>query len=137
VVLNIYERIKYLRKDKLNQTQDEFSKNIKISRSNLGSIETGRVSVTDRVISDICQFYDVSEDWIRNGGPDEEIFIEFSEDAEIAKYTQDLLMDTDDVIATTIKNFIVLYGKMDENSKQVLRNVHKELFSTHKKEEQT
>ncbi|HBM76088.1 MAG TPA: XRE family transcriptional regulator [Clostridiaceae bacterium] len=65
--MEIYERIKILRKDELHLTQEEFSSKIKISRSNLGSIEVGRISVTDRVISDICFAFNVNEDWLRNG----------------------------------------------------------------------
>ena len=46
--MEMYERIKYLRKECLHKTQAEFSKSIKISRSNLGSIEIGRINVTDQ-----------------------------------------------------------------------------------------
>ena len=63
--MNIGERIKYLRKDILHiKSQEVFAKQINISRSNLGNIETSRVSVTDRVISDICSTYNVNENWL-------------------------------------------------------------------------
>lgn len=65
--MNINERVKFLRKDYLHMTQEEFSSSIKISRSNLGSIEIGRVSVTDRVIQDICEKFSVNEEWLRTG----------------------------------------------------------------------
>lgn len=68
--LEIYKRIKKLRRDQLKLTQDEFSKRIKISRSNLASIEIGRISVTDRVINDICLAFKVNEEWLRNGQGD-------------------------------------------------------------------
>ena len=48
-------------------TQDEFSSQIRISRSNLGSIEIGRVNVTERVLDDICREFSVNEEWLRNG----------------------------------------------------------------------
>lgn len=67
IFLEIYERIKYLRKEKLHMTQDEFSSQIRISRSNLGSIEIGRVNVTERVLDDICREFSVNEEWLRNG----------------------------------------------------------------------
>lgn len=132
--MDIYERVKYLRKNKLNMTQDDFSKKIKISRSNLGSIETARVNITDRVISDICDCFGVNEDWLRNGGSDDNIFIELSENEEIAKYTQTLLDTTDDTVADMIKNFIVIYQKLDNDSKDVLKNVAKELLDKMKNE---
>lgn len=135
----MYERIKYLRKNFLQLSQEEFALKLKISRGNLSNIEINRVNITDRVISDICREFNVNEDWLRNGGPDSKILIEFTEDDEVAMYVQDLLDDEDDVIANDIKNFIKLYyGKMDENSKQVLRNIHYDLFSMiNKNEEQT
>ena len=61
------ERIRYFRKILLKLTQEEFAKKINISRSNLANIEKGAVSVTDRVVSDICNAFSVSEEWLRNG----------------------------------------------------------------------
>ena len=65
--METYERIKLLRKDILDMTQEEFSSKIKISRANIGSIETGRISVTDRVIFDICHAFNVRGEWLRSG----------------------------------------------------------------------
>lgn len=132
--MSIYERVKYLRKNILDMTQDDFSRKIKISRSNLGSIETSRVNITDRVISDICDCFNVNEDWLRNGGSDDDIFKELSESEEVAKYTQTLLDSTDDVIADMVKNFIVIYQKLDDNSKEVLKSVAKDLLDKMKNE---
>ena len=47
--MEIWERIRYFRKDVLNMTQADFANKVKISRSNLGNVETGRISVTDRL----------------------------------------------------------------------------------------
>ena len=68
--MNINERIRYLRKNELKMSQDDFSTKIDISRSNLGNIEIGRIAVTDRVISSICREYNVNEEWLRNGTGD-------------------------------------------------------------------
>lgn len=65
--MTIGERIRYFRKDVQGMTQDEFAKKINVSRSNLGNIEIGRISVTDRVVSDICNSFSVSEEWLRTG----------------------------------------------------------------------
>lgn len=48
-------------------TQEEFARSIKISRSNLGNIETGAVSATERVLSDICDTHCVNIEWLLNG----------------------------------------------------------------------
>ena len=63
--MNINQRVKHLRKDHLHMTQEEFAAAIKISRSNLGSIEIGRISVTDRVVQDICEKFNINEKWLR------------------------------------------------------------------------
>lgn len=77
--MNINQRIKFLRKERLHITQEEFASSIKISRSNLGSIETGRIALTDRVISDICEKYNVNENWLRSGeGGEDNIFVKIT-----------------------------------------------------------
>ncbi|MCI9004138.1 MAG: helix-turn-helix transcriptional regulator [Lachnospiraceae bacterium] len=80
-----YERIRQLRKEMLHMTLEEFSKEINISRSNLGNIETGRIALTERVLSDICRTFHVNQNWISNG--EEPIFEEnnTSLDIEISK----------------------------------------------------
>lgn len=69
-----FERIKYLRKNILKLSQEEFSKRINISRSNLGNIETGKINLTERVVNDICREFYVSTNWIINN--EEPIFKE-------------------------------------------------------------
>ncbi len=73
--MEINQRIKLLRKNHLHMTQEEFASAIKVSRSNLGSIEIGRISVTDRVIHDICEKFNINENWLRTGeGGDDNMF---------------------------------------------------------------
>lgn len=128
----ICERIRQLRKEILHMNQNDFGKRISLSGSNVGNIEVGRVNLTDRVITDICNEFAVSENWLRNGGTDDEIFIELSEDVELSNYVSDLLDSTDDVVADLIKNFIVIYQKLDGDSKQVLKNVASDLLKKSK-----
>jgi len=68
--MDVSERIKYLRKDILHLTQQEFADNLKVSRSNLGNIETDRVNVTERVLSDICRVFNVNIEWLVEGTGD-------------------------------------------------------------------
>lgn len=87
--MNINERIRYLRKSELKMTQQAFATRIKISRSNMGNIETGEVSVTDRVISSICEEFGVNEDWLRDGTGN--MFIDKSREEEIAEIMAETL----------------------------------------------
>lgn len=68
--MELKDRIRYFRKNIKKLTQDEFRKEINLSRSNLASIETGAVKVTDRVIADICKTFNLSEHWLRTGEGD-------------------------------------------------------------------
>lgn len=86
------KRIRELRKT-LNLSQQEFADKINISRSNLGNIETGAVSVTDRVVIDICNAFGVSDEWIRSGNG--EMFAKRGRDEEIAKFVGEALADED------------------------------------------
>ncbi len=78
--MNINERIKSLRKS-IGLTQEEFSSKIKISRANLGSIEVGRINVTNRVIFDISNTFNINEEWLRTGN------------GEMYKTTKEFFMD--------------------------------------------
>lgn len=126
------ERLKKLRKT-LELTQQEFAKRIGIKRNTLATYESGRNEPIDAVISLICREFNVHEDWLRNGGTDDDMFIKLNEDEELAMYTQMLLdSTTDDVIANMIKKFICIYEKLDPNSKKILMNIADELIENQK-----
>ena len=61
------ERIKYLRKEVLDMTQDDFSSAVGLSRNFIAQIETGAKIPSDRTVKDICRVYNVNEEWLRNG----------------------------------------------------------------------
>ena len=65
--MNVNGRIKHLRKNILKISQEEFSKKLNVSRSNIGNIEIGNISVTDRNIFAICNEFNVNENWLKNG----------------------------------------------------------------------
>lgn len=92
--MEVYERIRYLRKEVLHLTQEDFSASIKVSRSNLGSIEIGRVNVTDRVLSDICDKYDVNRDWLLTGEGDP--LRERTRNEKITDFAADLLREEEE-----------------------------------------
>lgn len=121
------ERLKKLRK-RLELTQQEFADRIGVKRNTIANYETNRNVPIDAVISLICREFNVNEDWLRNGGSDDNMFINLTEDEELAMYTQLLLDSTDDAMAKIIKDFIITYMKLEDDSKQVLKNIAKELL---------
>jgi len=62
----VNERIRQIRAN-LKITQKEFCKQIPISQSSLGEIETGVRNVNDRIIQLISTQFKVNKDWIKSG----------------------------------------------------------------------
>ena len=106
---NTNERIKYLRKEILHLTQQEFSEALNISRSNMGNIETGQISLTERVISDICEKYSVNEEWLRTG--EGEMFVPKTRNQQITDFLGDLIKEED---GTFKKRLIEAMSKLDK-----------------------
>lgn len=111
----IGERVKQLRKEFLQLTQQEFSDRLNLSRSNLGNIETGRVEITDRTISDICREFGVNEIWLRTG--EGEMFQQLSRDEEIAAFVGRVLSPKGLDIQ---RRFIAALSQLDEEDWLVL-----------------
>ena len=126
------ELLKELRKA-LNIKQGDFAKKLSTTQGHISDIENGRKNLSERTIKLICledwSGKTVNEDWLRTGaGGDENMFVKLSEDEELAMYTQMLLDSTDDVVADMIKETIVIYEKLDNDSKQALKNVARKLL---------
>lgn len=117
--MEVYERLKYLRKEVLNITQEEFSKKIYISRGNLASIEVGRIKLTDRNILTICLTYGVNEDWLRKGI--EPIFKVLTKEEEIAAYLGDLIKPNN--TKDFQKRFIRALAKLDDDGWDVIEGL--------------
>lgn len=115
--MEAFERVKYLRKELLEMKQEDFSAKIKISRSNLGNIETGKVTLTERVSNDICEAFNVSPEWIQYGK--EPVFIELDPDEEFAIAISELSNEHDPFIMEFIKR----YWKLDEPNRLVIQSL--------------
>ena len=110
------ERIRYLRKSILHISQDDFAKEIGISRSNLGNIETGAVNLTERVISDVCRVFNVNETWLRSGEGD--MFVELPPEDMYFKAATELSIDNDELA----KQIVIEYWKLDKDSRKLLKD---------------
>lgn len=114
------KRLIELRKT-LGHTQEEVAKSIKISRSNYGNIETGKVNPTERVISDICDMYNVNKKWLETG--EGEMFIEFSENEKVLKIATDIINEDDKFM----KNILFTFSKLSDEQKEFLINLMKNM----------
>lgn len=86
-------RIIELRKT-LDLTQEAFSKQINISRNFLCLVEKGVRNISDRTLIDICNTFDVNEEWLRDGTGD--MFKPMDRTQEVARITKKLLTAPDD-----------------------------------------
>ena len=59
-------RLKELR-NYLGLSQKDFGSKIFLSQDHISSLESGRRSITDRSIKDICNEFNVNEEWLRFG----------------------------------------------------------------------
>ena len=72
-------RIKEIRNDE-NLSQEEFAKRLNISRGQVACYESGRRSLSNRTILDVCEKFDINEKWLRDGeGPKKREKTEFDE----------------------------------------------------------
>lgn len=80
------DRIKLLRKEKLNLTMEKFGEALGISKAAISRIESGIVTLTDQNRRSICREFNVSERWLRTG--EGEPFIKKSRSEEIFEYVE-------------------------------------------------
>lgn len=111
-------RIKYLRKEVLKKTQDDFSSEIGLSRNFIAQIETGAKVPSDRTIKDICRVFSVNETWLRTG--EGEMFIPKSVEQELIEFTADLLIGEKDDFK---KRLFSSLAKLSEEQWELLEGI--------------
>ena len=123
-----FERVKYLRKEKLNMTMEKFGEFLGISKAAISRIEGGIVSLTDQNRKAICREFNVSEAWLRTG--EGEPFIESSRDEAIEAFCQEALRDEDDGFR---RRFVAALAALDVSDWEVLEKFV-DLIERNKKE---
>lgn len=113
------ERIKELRKT-LKLTQQEFADRLSLKRNTIATYEMGKATPSDRTVNDICDKYNVNEDWLRNGIGD--MFNELPEEDEVAAYVSELLEDDEgNPLYDIIKEIMHTYSELTPKSQEVIR----------------
>ncbi len=119
--LEIRDRIKIVREhENVDLSQAGFGNKLSVERSAISLIERKRRNATERMIKDICREFNVNEDWLRFGIGD--MFKSISEEDELGEILTDLLTDVDDSVYRFIKSMLRTYKKLDDKSKEVIRN---------------
>lgn len=116
-------RIVKLRKDR-GWTQDEFAEKMGISKNYVSLIENGRKIPSDRLVSDICQEFNVREKWLRTG--EGEPAIKRTRNQEIASFMNDVLELPDQNLK---KRFIEAMAKLDEKDWEKILEIIEKMLS--------
>ncbi|WWU49450.1 helix-turn-helix transcriptional regulator (plasmid) [Paraclostridium sordellii] len=115
------ERLRDLRTKHLRLTQQEFADSIKLSRSNVGNIESGIVQLTQRNIDAICEKFNVNEGWLKTG--EGEVFLNLSPEEEFDMLVGRLYADDD----SFKKNIIRAMLKLNDEDWLVVKKFTEEL----------
>lgn len=121
------ERLKKLRKT-LDLTQQEFAGKLKVPRNTIGGYEVGKSNPSDAAVNNICNIFNVNEEWLRTGNG--EMFIELTRDEQIERFVGDTLKSEDDSFK---KKFISMLAALDESDWEVLQKMV-ELLQQNKKD---
>lgn len=119
--MEIYERIRTLRKTYLKLSQEQFGKKLGVSRAVIKNIELNSLARPEQkepIYKLICREFDVNEQWLRSG--EGEPFASFSDEEELGSYIADLIDVNSDVATKTLKSAIIAYGRLSEDSKKIV-----------------
>lgn len=106
-------RIIQIRKE-YGVSQEEFAKRLGLSRNFINQVENGKKNFSDRTISDICQEFNINEEWLRNGTPPMEREYDMDEYSEITT----IIGEKD----PKAKQAIIEYWKLSESDKELFWN---------------
>ena len=104
--MNINDRLKYLRTEKLKLTTRRFAESINMSGGAITNMEKGTRNITMRTINEICRKYNVSRNWLINGK--KPIFEDVTNDLNIS----------DDV-----KQLMKQYNLLNETDKKLVKEM--------------
>ena len=115
-------RIKQIRKDSENDSQEKFAKSLGLSRTFIAQVETGTNTFSERTIKDICRIYNVNEEWLKNGTG--EMYKPRSDNEIIAKFVNDVMESKSDDFR---KRLINALSQLDEDEWKVLEELAKKM----------
>lgn len=90
--MEMRDRLKQVRKSN-NLTQSDFAQRLGLKQNTIATYEMGRLTPSDRTISDICREFSVSEAWLRYG--EGEMLVQRSANDQLALLVNDLMAEPD------------------------------------------
>lgn len=123
--MNSSDRLRYLRKELLHLTLEQFGNRIGLKKNSLSQIENGKNSLTDQNIISICREFGVREDWLRTG--EGEPFGSQTRNQEIQAFANDVMSEEDESFR---KRFVAALAKLDLSEWEVLEKFAKNVINS-------
>ncbi len=117
--MELHERIKIIRKDKLKMSQDAFGNALGVSRDVVNNWERGRVDIKDYVLKLICKTFRVNYSWLSEevGEP----FISVP-DIILDDVAEEYGLDKEDRL------LIEEYAKLPADAREAIKNMLRNVF---------
>lgn len=119
------DRLNLLRKT-LKLNQNDFGKKLGVTNTAISKLEKGERNFTDQMILSICREFNVSEEWFRNGGSPDEMFVKRS--PALNQFEQ-IIEDFDLEDLVKVREFMDMLIKVKEGSKIIQIRDHIEYIS--------
>ena len=129
--MELYERVRYLRKDILKQTQSEFAAALGTSRDAINNLEGNRLKRPDQkepLLRLMCEKFSVNETWLLTG--DGEPMKPMNRDTQIASFMGDVMRGEDDDFR---RRLIAVLAKLDASEWELLEKMALKLADECKK----
>ena len=112
------ERIKYLRKELLHITMEEFGEHVGVSKGAISNIENGSRNVTEQMFKSICREFGVREEWLRFG--EGEPFGSYTRNEKIAEFANSVMKEENENFK---KRFINALAELNEEQWKVIEDL--------------
>lgn len=117
-VTNLNERIKYLRKELLHVTLEQFGSKVGLGKSAMSRIESGNNTATEQTVKSICREFGVSEEWLRTGKG--EPFAAQTRNQKLLAFFNKTMSEEDDSIKVRLANVL---ADLDESEWDLLAKI--------------
>ena len=111
------KRIRELR-ETLKKSQDEFAKELELSRNYISLVENGQRNLSSQSIKLLCSIHNVNEEWLRTGKG--EMFQPITKNDEISKLFGEVLKENNDDFK---RRLISALAKLDDVGWEKLENL--------------
>lgn len=128
--MNQGERIREVR-NHFDLTLEKFGDRIGIKKNSVSQIENGKNSLTEQTLKSICREFSINEDWLRTG--EGEMFVQRTEEEEIADLVYDLLDPKDNDFYIAVLELLHTYKDLTPSSQKIITEFASEFMKNCKK----